>query len=177
MQRQPTHRTNGFGSASPLERQHADEFYTALVANARGARIRLKPRYPGACIRTRDAIAQSGVVVAGTVIDAGTPSPGRRDGCPIENARFRVEEILTPMPGAAPAPETLTLSYVRHSQPGPAAEHPPRAGRRYVLFCTLEARRQMHALKMLPHSPDVARMVASTFDNGARHSAAAIRLA
>ena len=129
-------------------------------------------------MRTRDAIEQSGVVVAGTVVDPGTPSAGPHDERPIDNARFRVEEILTPMAGARRAPrETVTLSYVRHAQPGVAAEHAPEAGRRYILFCTLEPQRQMHALKMLPHSPDVARMVASNFESGARHSAAAIRLA
>ena len=177
MRQHQTHRANGFGSASPLERLHADAFYAALIANARDVRIRSHSKYPGARMRTRDAIEQSGVVVAGTVVDAGTP-PGPHDERPINNARFRVEEILTPMAGSPRPPrETLTLSYVRHGQPGPAAEHAPQAGRRYVMFCTLEPRRQMHALKMLPHSPDVARMVASSFESGARHSAAAIRLA
>jgi hypothetical protein len=178
MRQHQTHDAGDFGSASPLERLHADAFYAALLANAHDMRIRLRSRYPGAGLRTRDAIEQSGVVVAGTVVDPGAPAAGLHGERPIDNARFRVEEILTPMSGARRAlRETVTLSYVRHAQPGSAPEHAPQAGRRYILFCTLEPQRQMHALKMLPHSPDAARMVASSFESGARHSAAAIRLA
>jgi hypothetical protein len=137
----------------------------------------VEAKYPGSGIRTRDAIEQTGLVVAGTLVEVGTPSPGPPGAHRFDNARFRVEEILTPVSNEPLPGNALSLSYIRQVIPESAAEIAPQAGRRYVLFCTLKPGRQMHALKMLPHSAEVVRMVASAFETGARHSATAIRLA
>ena len=137
----------------------------------------MEANHPGTGIRTRDAIEQTGLVVAGTLVAVGTPSPGPPGAHRIDNARFRVEEILTPMASEPLQSNTLTLSYIRQVLPESAAEAAPQVGRRYVLFCTLKPGQKLHALKMLPHSADAVRVVASAFESGARHSAAAIRLA
>jgi hypothetical protein len=128
-------------------------------------------------IRTRDAIEQTAIVVAGTLTDAGTPSPGPPGAHRIDNAKFRVEQVLTPTSKEDVRSDTMTMSYLRQVIPASVAEAPPQAGQRYVLFCTLKPGRRLHALKILPHSNEAVRIVASAFESGARHSAAAVRLA
>lgn len=134
-------------------------------------------KHPGAGIRTRDAIEQSAVVVIGTLLEAGTASPGPPGAHRIDNAKFRVDEILTPTSKEPIASNTMAVSYLRQVMPAAAAEAPLQTGMRYVLFCTLKPGRQLHALKLVPHSTEAVRIVANAFETGAQHSAAAIRLA
>ena len=137
----------------------------------------MEPKHPGTGIRTRDAIEQTAIVVSGTLMDAGTLSPGPPGAHRIDNAKFRVEEVLTPTTAAPLQSGTLALSYLRQVVPASVAEAEPQPGNRYVLFCTLKPGRRLHALKILPHSGEAVRIVASAFEGGAQHTAAAIRLA
>ena len=137
----------------------------------------MEANHPGKGLRTRDAIEQSALVVAGTLVEVGTPSPGPPGAHRMDNARFRVEQILTPMSSEPLQGNTLSLSYLRQVLPESAAEAAPQAGQRYILFCTLKPGRRLHALKMLPHSSEAVRIVASAFESGARHAADATRLA
>jgi hypothetical protein len=137
----------------------------------------VEAKHPGTDIRTRDAIEQTAIVVVGTLVEAGTLSPGPPGAHRIDNARFRVEEVLTPMSNEPQLRNTLSLSYLRQVLPESAAEIAPQPGHRYVLFSTLKPGKKLHALKIVPHSAEAVRVVASAFGAGAAHSAAAIHLA
>jgi len=126
--------------------------------------------HPGRTIRTRDAIEQTTFVLVGTLVEPGTPSPGPPGAHRIDEARFRVEQVLTPSTGAPPPSGTFALSYIRQVFPEPVAEAEPQRGGRYVLFCTLKAGQRLHALKVVPHSEEAVRVVASAFGGGARHA-------
>ncbi len=137
----------------------------------------MEAKHPGTGIKTRDAIEQTAVVVVGTLVEAGTLSPGPPGAHRIDNAKVRVEELLTPRSNEPVLRSTLSVSYLRQVLPESAAEIAPQPGRRYVLFCTLKPGGRLHALKVLPHSAEAVAIVARAFESGAAHSAAAIRLA
>jgi hypothetical protein len=68
---------------------------------------------------------------------------------------------------------TVKVSYLRQVYPVCTASTLER-GRRYVFFCTRLGAQELHAVKIMPHSEDAVRVVASAFQGGARH---AMRLA
>lgn len=128
-------------------------------------------RYPGGTIRTRDAIERTTHVFLGTLVEPGSLSLGPPGAQRIDDAKFLVEQTLTPAAGAAAPNGTYRLSYYRQVLPESTTEAQPQRGGRYVLFCTLKAGRQLHAIKVVPHSEEAVRIVASAFGGGARHAA------
>ena len=121
-------------------------------------------------IRTRDAIERTTHVVAGTLIDTGTISPGPPGAHHIDEAKFRIEQVLTPRGTAPSISGAVALSYTRQVLPEAHADPELQRGGRYVLFGTAKPGRRFHAIKILPHSDDAVRVVASAFAAGARHS-------
>jgi hypothetical protein len=124
--------------------------------------------YLGQGLRTRDAIKRTSVVVGATLVEP-PGRPGSGDG-----ATVRIDEILTPAdvaPNAAAvwSGRTVKVSYLRQVFPECPASSLER-GRRYVFFCTRIAEAELHALKIMPHSEDAVRVVASAFEGGARHA-------
>jgi len=133
----------------------------------------VEARYLGRGLRTRDAIERTSVVVVATLVEPGTLSPGPPGAQRIDEATFRIDDTLTPS-GAASGPgsgRTVKLSYLRQVFPEAEAEAPLERGQRYVLFCTQMDARGLNALKIVPHSDEAVRVVASAFRGGARHSA------
>ncbi|HJZ76276.1 MAG TPA: hypothetical protein VKE51_31290 [Vicinamibacterales bacterium] len=128
-------------------------------------------RYPGRAIRTRDAIEQTAVVVVGTLVEPGTLSPGPPGTQHVDNAVFRIERTLTPSEGTSPrVAGTVRVSYTRQVFPAAAAEAALERGSSYVLFSTIKSPQQLNAIKIVPSSDEAARVVASAFGDGARHS-------
>ena len=128
-------------------------------------------RHPGRSIRTRDAIEQTSVVVVGTLVEPGTVSPGPPGTQHVDNAVFRIDRTLTPQEGTAPRVSgTVRVSYNRQVFPESSAEAPLERGSSYVLFSTVHSPQRLHALKIVPHSEEATRVVASAFGDGARHS-------
>jgi hypothetical protein len=118
-------------------------------------------------LRTRDAISQTTHVLAATLVESGSLSPGPPGAQHVDGARFRVDQTLSPG-SSAPLSGTLTVSYTRQVLPERSADPELRRGSKYVLFGTLTGRR-LHALKIVPYSEDTVRIVASAFAAGARH--------
>jgi hypothetical protein len=130
----------------------------------------VEARLPGTAIRMRDAIERTTVVVLGTLLEPGVVSPGPPGAHHVDGARFRVDRTLTPgETSATPITGTVTVSYTRQVLPESRAEAPLEPNRPYVLFCTVHSPRRLHALKIIPHSEETARIVASAFGGGARH--------
>jgi hypothetical protein len=128
-------------------------------------------RHPGRSIRTRDAIEQTSIVVVGTLVEPGTVSPGPPGSQHVDNAVFRIERTLTPSEGTVPRVSgNVRVSYTRQVFPQASAEAPLERGASYVLFSTVQSPQQLHALKIVPHSDEAARVVATAFGDGARHS-------
>ena len=121
-------------------------------------------------LRTRDAIAQTTHVLAATLLESGTLSPGPPGAQHVDGARFRVDQTLSPPGDSAPPSGTLIVSYTRQVLPAQTADPELRRGSKYILFGTLRGRR-LHALKIVPDSEDTVRIVASAFAAGARHEA------
>ena len=96
--------------------------------------------------------------------DAVMPVPGAHF---VNGARFRVDQTLSPG-SAAPLSGTLTVSYIRQVLPPRSADPELQRGSKYILFGTLTGRR-LHALKIVPHSDEAVRIVASALAAGARH--------
>jgi hypothetical protein len=132
----------------------------------------VEARYPGGTIRTRDAIERTSIVVLGTLVEAGKSSPGPPGARHIDDAGFRIERTLTPAGSSVPAVSgTVKLSYTQQVFPESKAEAPLQRGATFVLFCTVTAPRRLHALKIVPHSEESVRVVASAFESGLRHTA------
>jgi hypothetical protein len=130
----------------------------------------VEAKHPGRAIRTRDAIEQTSVVVLGTLVEPGTVSPGPPGAQHIDDAGFRIERTLTPAgSGAQAVSGNVRVSYTRQVSPPAEAEPALERGAKFVLFCTIHSPRRLHALKVVPHSEEAVRVVASAFDNGARH--------
>jgi hypothetical protein len=130
----------------------------------------VEARYPGGTIRTRDAIERSAIVLLGTLVEAGKSSPGPPGARHIDDARIRIERTLTPAGSGVPAVSgTVKVSYTQQVFPQAKAEAPLERGAKFVLFCTVTAPRQLHALKIVPHSEESVRVVASAFNSGGRH--------
>lgn len=135
--------------------------------------MHVEAKHPGTSIRTREAIERTSVVVIGTLVEPGTLSPGPPGAHRIDDAAFRIERTLTPGPaGVPPVSGTVKVSYTRQVFPEAEAEAQLERGRPYVLFCTVHSPQRLHALKVVPHSEEVDRVVASAFDGGARHAGA-----
>lgn len=131
----------------------------------------MEARYPGGAVRTRDAIERTSIVVLATLVEAGKSSPGPPGSRDIDDASFRIERSLTPQGAGVPAVSgTVKVSYTQQVFPQSKAEAPLQRGARFVLFCTVTAPRQLHALKIVPHSEESLRIVASAFQSGARHT-------
>jgi len=122
-------------------------------------------------IRTRDAIERTTHVVVGRLIEPGTISPGPPGAHHIDEAKFRIEQTLTPRDMAAPISGTVALSYTRQVLPKAHADPELQRGGRYLLFATAKPGRRLHALKIVAHSEEAVRVVASAFAGGARHAA------
>jgi hypothetical protein len=122
-------------------------------------------------MRTRDAIEQTTHVLVATLVETGTLSPGPPGAHHVDGAKFHVEQVLTPRTGTTQPSGTLTVSYTRHVLPEAHADPELRSGSKYVLFGTLKSGRRLHALKVVPHSEEALRIVASAFASGARHAA------
>lgn len=125
--------------------------------------------YPGREIRTRDAIERTNVVVIASLVEPGVVSPGPPGAHDIDGARFRVERTLTP-DGAPQVGREITVAYTRQVVPPARAEAQLERGRSYLLFANVLAPRRLYALKVVPHSDEAARLVASAFSGGARHA-------
>lgn len=133
----------------------------------------MEARYPGRAIRTRDAIERTAAVVIGTLVEPGVVSPGPPGAHDVDDASFRIERMLTPpAAGVATISGTVKVSYTQQVFPEAEAEAPLERGRPYVLFCTAPAPKRLYALKVVPHSEDAVRVVASAFAGGARHAPA-----
>ena len=132
----------------------------------------MEARLPGTAIRMRDAIERSTIVVLGTLLEAGVVSPGPPGAHHVDGARFRIDRTLTPGEASgAPITGAVTVSYTRQVLPESRAEASLEINRAYVLFCTVHSPKRLHALKIIPHSEETARIVASAFGGGARHAA------
>jgi len=132
----------------------------------------VQARLPGTAIRTREAIEKTAVVVLGRLVEQGTISPGPPGAQHVDDAQFRIERTLTPREGAAPSVSgTVRVSYTQRVFPEAKAEAPLERNASYVLFCTVHTPRRLHALKIIPHSEETVRIVASAFGAGARHAA------
>jgi hypothetical protein len=121
-------------------------------------------------IRTSDAIERTTHVVVGTLIETGTISPGPPGAHHVDEAKFRIERVLTPRGTAPPISGTVSLSYTRQVLPEAHADPELQRGTKYVLFGTSKPGRRLHALKIVPHSDEAVRVVASAFAGGAKHS-------
>jgi hypothetical protein len=131
----------------------------------------MEAQHPGRSLRTRDAIERTSIVVLGTLVEPGTVSPGPPGSQHIDNAGFRIERTLTPAEGASTKiSDNVRVSYTRQVFPQASAEAPLERGSSYVLFCTVHSPQRLHALKIVPHSEDAVRVVASAFAGGARHA-------
>ena len=131
----------------------------------------MEVRHPGREIRTREAIERTSVVVVGTLVEPGIVSPGPPGAHDIDDAGFRIDRTLTPTAaGTSPVSGTVRVWYTRQVFPEAAAEAALERGRPYVLFCTIQSPQRLFALKIVPHSEEAVRVVASAFDSGARHA-------
>lgn len=133
--------------------------------------MHVEARYPGGKIRTRDAIEQTAVVILGTLAQAGTASPGPPGARHIDGARVRVERTLTPAgPGVPAVSGTVSVSYTQQVFPQSKAEAPLEPGAKVLMFCTVTGPQHLHAIKIVPHSEESVRIVASAYEGGARHA-------
>jgi hypothetical protein len=129
-------------------------------------------KLPGTAVRTREAIERTTVVLLGRLLEQGGASPGPPGAQHVDNARFRIERTLTPGGSAAPSISgEVRVSYTRRVFPQSKAEAPLEPNASYVLFCTVHSPKRVHALKIIPHSEETVRIVASAFSAGARHAA------
>lgn len=133
----------------------------------------MEARHPGRQIRTTDAIERTSVVVLATLVAPGMVSPGPPGAQHVDDAGFRVERTLTPGGGRAPAVSgNVKVSYTRQIYPEAEADAALERGGKYVLFCTAHSAKRLHALKIVPHTDEALRVVASAFEGGARHGEA-----
>ena len=132
----------------------------------------MNAKLPGQAIRTREAIERTTVVLLGRLVEQGGASPGPPGAQDVDDAQFRIERTLTPGGSAAPSVSgTVRVSYTRRVFPESKAEAPLERNASYVLFCTVHSPKRLHALKIIPHSEETVRIVASAFGAGARHAA------
>lgn len=130
----------------------------------------MNAKLPGTAVRTREAIERTTVVLLGRLLDQGGASPGPPGAQHVDNARFRIDRTLTPGGGATPSISgTVRVSYTRRVFPQSKAEAALEPNATYILFCTVHSPKRLHALKIIPHSEETVRIVASAFGGGARH--------
>ena len=129
----------------------------------------MESTYPGREVRTRDAIERTNIVVVASLVEPGVISPGPPGAHDIDNAKFRVERTLTPA-GAPQVGREIRVAYTRQVIPASRAEAQLERGQSYLLFATVLAPRKLYALKIVPHSDEATKMVASTFRGGVQHA-------
>jgi len=132
----------------------------------------VEAKYTGHELRTRHAIEQTTIVLAATLVEPGTMSPGPPGEQHVDNAAFRVERTLSPAAsGGKPISGNVRVSYSRQTFPEAHAEAELQRGTPYLLFCTILGPRRLHATKIVPDSEDAVRVVSAAFEGGARHGA------